>query len=371
MRIKNVTKKNMVTALMLMLPLASCREERSHPVEDLSRSQKNVVAMMEGEEADSTVSAMLLSLELRKIIAEYTAGTERAATDEFYRELDSMALLMSTKLLMETDGRKIVDAISECIFDRWGISFNNNRDSIRFLFPEYVVTEKRGSCVGMSLLYLLFAEKLGIPMHGVLAPGHLFVRYDNGNEQINIETLRRGECMTTAWYRQKYSITDTTLYSLRNLSTTELVAVVYYNIGTIELKSGHLTAAEDYLSTAIELFPDFPEAQGNLALVYDAMGDPRKALEHLLIVRMKHPAFKNIERNIASMQIKCGKYRQALVTYDSLVMVYSDDPVIQYGHAVALYQTGDRQRAAEACGKALKLRPAYREARELLRTIKE
>ena len=357
------------TLLILVLTFVHCRKSHRQPKDALSKSQKELSTVISGGTVDTVVAPKLLSLELNEIVAAYQKGTARAIDRSFQKKLDSITLLLSTTLLMETDGRKIVDAITDCIFNQWGITFNNDRNDVRFLFPSHVVREKQGSCVGMSLLYLLFAEKLGMPIYGVLAPGHMFVRYDNGKESINIETLRTGECMSAQWYREKYSIEDTLLYSLRNLSVAEVLAVVHYNMGTIQLNDKKFSSAERSLERAVTLFPDFIEAQGNLALVYDATGKSEKALERLLTIRNRHPSFKNIDRNIGPLQIKCGKYSEALETYGSLVKKSAPDPELYYGYAVALHRTGNLQGAIDALKKTLALRPGYREASELLAAL--
>ena len=316
----------------------------------------------------------LLSMRLYRLIEAYqqtTADTTVGSDSSFNRTLDSAALLLSSRLFMEPEVQRIVAELNATVFEKWGITFNNDRGNVCFLFPHLVVKEKQGSCVGMSLLYLLLAEKAGLPLHGVLAPSHLFVRYDNGTTQCNIETLRRGECMSNAWYVQRYSITDTTLYSLRNLTVSEVEAVVWYNLGTIAYNDGHYKRAVEFLRHAIVLMPGFPEAQGNLALAFEAQEETGKALAILISLRSRYPKLEHIDRNIAALQLKCGKYDEALLSYTAACKKYPDDPEAHFGRGVTLYYLERNDEAAVEFHMALALRPEYPEVREYLQKTKQ
>jgi len=49
-----------------------------------------------------------------------------------------------------------------------------------------------GNCVAKTLLYLSVAERLDLPFHAILAPEHVFVRYDDGTTRRNVEVTERG-----------------------------------------------------------------------------------------------------------------------------------------------------------------------------------
>src|SRR5205823_13318274 len=61
----------------------------------------------------------------------------------------------------------------------------------RSLLPS-VLGARRGSCLGLGALYLIVAERIGLPLDGVRVPGHFFVR-TRGSSPRNIELLHRGE----------------------------------------------------------------------------------------------------------------------------------------------------------------------------------
>ena len=349
----------------------ACRKSHRRPTEAVSADQEKLTSVMETP-AEKPVSPVLLSLELRNLAKEYFSGNSAqsvAAVDSFSLQLDSAALFLSSKLFMEPDPHRSIDAITEYIFTKWAVTFDSNRDNPATLFPHAVLQGKKGSCVGMSLLYLLFAEKMGLPVYGVLAPEHLFVRYDNGKVRFNIETLRKGESMSDGWYRQRWAIRDTGLYPLNNLSPAGVLAVVHYNIGNIFMLREETGKAREHFMKALEFLPGFPEALGNLALVYEADGNPQQALEILAAIKKKHPAFRNIDGNLAALQLKCGKYIAALSLYSQLSQCNPENPDFLYGRGVALFNLNRGEEAADALQRAIELKPAYPEARQLLERI--
>ena len=71
-----------------------------------------------------------------------------------------------------------------------------------------VLHQQRGTCLGLSLLYLSVAKRAGLPLHGVAAPGHCFVRWDDGKTRRNIETTGKGIEKSDSTYMKEFAITE-------------------------------------------------------------------------------------------------------------------------------------------------------------------
>lgn len=349
--------------------LGGCRKEHQRPTDALSGEQRKLSSVISAKQ-DSAPATLTLSRELGNIIAEEPAGDSSGTLlAAFNEKLDSAVLLLSSKLFMETDSRRIISAISDIIFTTWGITFSENRDDLRYLYPHLVLAEKKGSCVGMSLLYLLIAEKAELPLYGVRAPGHMFVRFDNGRERCNIETLRGGEVMDNAWYRQRWAIKDTLLYPLDNLPVSGVLALVKYNLGTVFMNTGNYARAKTSFEQATRMLSDFAEAQGNLALTLEALGDSTGALEMLSALHERHPTLEHIDKNLASLELKCGRYADALTTYTELSFRNPQDPAVHYGRAFALFQQNRPGDCRDALSKTLALDPRHTGALKLMREL--
>ncbi len=306
-----------------------------------------------------------LSARLNRIIGTYvqkTGDTALAAYPEFDKILDSTSSFIMSRTGAARNMRHIIAELNSVIFGQWSIAFDNDRNNILHLFPHLIFREKKGSCVGMSLIYLLLAEKTGLPLYAVLAPSHMFVRYDDGTGKYNIETLRKGENMSNEWYIRRYGITDTFLYPLRNLNIREVEAVVWYNLGTIEYNKQCYKRAIEFLSYSSELMPYFPEAKGNTALALDACGETDSALSILLSLRKKFPTLENIDRNIAAIQIKKGDYHGALISFTAACDKNPGDAESHFGRGVALYHLKRNYEAAGEFRKAIRIDPKHRQA---------
>ena len=62
-----------------------------------------------------------------------------------------------------------------------------------YTFLPSVLDGRRGVCLGVSILYLCLAQRLGLDLEIITPPGHIYVRYQSPEgEMINIETTARG-----------------------------------------------------------------------------------------------------------------------------------------------------------------------------------
>ncbi len=61
------------------------------------------------------------------------------------------------------------------------------------IFLQGLLTDRKmGTCASMPVLYVSIARRLGYPVHLVATKGHLFCRWDDGNERMNFEGTGEG-----------------------------------------------------------------------------------------------------------------------------------------------------------------------------------
>jgi hypothetical protein len=69
------------------------------------------------------------------------------------------------------------------------IDFKNSKD----LFINGMIDDPNGgTCVSMPVIYVAVARRLGYPLRLVLTKGHIFCRWEDGQERFNIETTGNG-----------------------------------------------------------------------------------------------------------------------------------------------------------------------------------
>ena len=363
--------KRINTALcisVLIIMLSGCKKLHDQPSAPFSSIQQDLFSKLATSGTDTLV-ATTLAQAVHSRVEEYY-GTGSSVDSGLGRMIDSAVLYLSSRLFMVTDAEAIVREMNALIFDKWGITFIDDRNNSDYLFPHNVLQKRQGSCVGISLLYLLVAEKNGTPLFGVLVPGHFYERFDDGKSVINIEMMRHGEDMPNRWYRQRFGISDTTLYDMRNLKWSEAAAVLDYNIGTLFLRQKVYERAIFFLEKSIAGMPSFAEAEGNCALALNSAGKSREALVHLVALKKKYPSLPNIDGNIASLQLSCNDFQAALRTYDALLEKDPADPDYLYGKGLALYRLNNLDEAEHVLQAVVNTPSDSGRSEKLLQTVR-
>jgi tetratricopeptide (TPR) repeat protein len=206
-----------------------------------------------------------------------------------------------------------VAGLNAAIVEDLGFQREVDRAELRFMLLPSVLEGRRGSCLGLAALYLTVAELLGVPLDGVLVPGHFFVRAP-GPWPRNLELLRRGEVMPDEWYRRKYGPWPETATTTatppatspsapsaygRPVSVIELVAVHWFNVGNLRRTAGDLAGAERAYARAAGGFPSFAEAQASLGVVRQLRGRLTDAATAYRAAARARPDLPGLAQNMA------------------------------------------------------------------------
>ncbi len=288
----------------------------------------------------------------------------------FRNAFDTLVLTLSSRLFMVNDPVKITGEMNRTVHEVYQLEFDTAQSDLRNVFPQTVLTRRRGSCLGLSLLYLLVAERLDAPLWGVLVPGHFFVRFHRPDTTINIETIKNGQCLGDEWYRERYEVRDGSWYDeMRSLGREEIAGVLYYNVANVLRERGALQAAVQCYEKSLKWLPGFAEAWGNMGIALEAMGETQRALQAMEKARDLDPELTNISRNIGALQLRLARDREAVEEYEKSVAADGADADALYGLALALLRTDRREESARRAREALGVRPGMPEAEELLRQL--
>jgi hypothetical protein len=200
--------------------------------------------------------------------AEFGANTD--ATTRAFASLQDMALRVEKH--HASSHADVADDINAVVFGELGFEREIVSTATRFFQLSSVISDRRGNCLGLAALALAIGERTGMPLDGVLLPGHFFVR-TRGPGRHNIELLRRGEAMPDDWYREKYGPwPEVGSAYFRPVTVTELVAVHWYNRGNDLRAAGDLAGAEAAYARAAHEFPGFAEVHASLGAVQQLRG---------------------------------------------------------------------------------------------------
>jgi regulator of sirC expression with transglutaminase-like and TPR domain len=110
---------------------------------------------------------------------------------------------MAEDLMMRLDPGDGVDALihglARYLHDEQGFS-GNTEDyyDVRNSYLHTVIETRKGIPISLSCIYLLLAERLGLPFYGVGMPSHFLVRYDDGHDVRLVDPFNRGRILDKA-----------------------------------------------------------------------------------------------------------------------------------------------------------------------------
>ena len=237
----------------------------------------------------------------------------------YLTELDDMAFEIRDRLKAKRmwPNRKAIAVINEYLFDELKFKSVEKADNPNDLFLHSVLDEKRGYCLSLSILYLSLAERLGLPLYGVVVPEHFFVRYDDGRVRFNIETTAKGGYAEDEHYIKKFHVPQDERDSIymKNLNKLQTLGCFFNNLGNSYNDVGNTDQAMVALERAAEINPSLAEARMNLGNIYlkkdriaDAIFEYRAALEI-------NPNDDKMHNNLGNAYAKRGWHNDAIGQY--------------------------------------------------------
>ena len=236
------------------------------------------------------------------------------------------------------NGLGAVQAVNRLVFEELGIQPSRDLRDPRNLCLASVLSRREGYCVGIASLYVVLAEEVGLPIHAVATPGHVFLRYDDGRTRINIETFQRGAAVSDAEYIEREKIPAQSVARgvfLRTLSRDGLLAQIHNNLGVIHSEQGDVDrATQEYeraidldrnlaaayynwgsdllrvdasqravrlLTQALDLWPTDVWALNNRGVAYRNLGKVKKARRDFEAALMIAPDFGRAQENLATL----------------------------------------------------------------------
>ena len=170
--------------------------------------------------------------------------------------LDLMALQIKARLPQSATHEDQIREISHFIFQEMQFRFPPHslyaKDIDLYTFLPSVMDNREGVCLGVSILYLSLAQRLGLPLEIITPPGHIYVRYRDGLKIINIETTARGVNMPSDIYLGL----DTRLLQERNIK--EVIGMAYVNQASIYWALNEYPKALELYEKAKPYLPDDP-----------------------------------------------------------------------------------------------------------------
>jgi tetratricopeptide (TPR) repeat protein len=275
-------------------------------------------------------------------------------------KIDAMAWEIKDRMIKERTGTSpaALNIINDYLYKELKFKAVSKADDPLDLFLDSVIDRRQGYCLSLSIVYLSLAERLGLPMYGVVVPGHFFVRYDDGKNRYNIETTSDGASPPDSHYIEKFKITGKEPDSayLKNLTKVQTLGCLFNNLGNLYQEANNIDAAQWSLESAVEINPSLALSHTNLGNVYLKQGRHSNAVaEYEDALRINDDA--KTHNNLGNAMNSMGRYADAVREYKRSLDL---DPNLTEAYrniAGAYRQSGEYEQAILALKKAIEFEP--------------
>ncbi len=311
LKITSCLFKKTVIALLIAVPLAGAFLSRASAADE--QDWRAFAAM------DDNAVVMTEAL---------IAITDKASRDLLGKPVDRKALADAFRRIawkvrsqiLSGGSREAAEALRHAVFTAEGLvpdlEFSARAEAATAILSE-VLDHKRGVCLSLSLIYLAAAEEAAVPLRGVSVPTHFFVRYHDGRDRLNLETLDRGgNARSDNFYRKKFFVRKGEPFYLRSLTAKESLAVYLSQLAAIYNRSGRSPQAVELLETAAAASPSDPEVRTNLGVALRLAGRSDDAVEAWRTAIILDPYDDVAHYNLAAGLADQGRWLEAIHHFD-------------------------------------------------------
>lgn len=199
--------------------------------------------------------------------------------------LDLYALSILARLDKNPSQRDIIEKISYFIFYEMLFRFPPHslwiEDVDTYTFLPSILDSHHGVCLGVSILYLSLAQRLGVDLTICTPPGHIYLSHKLEDDVLNIETTARGIHMPT----ERYVSIQTKFVEEKTLK--EVVGLYHINAASVFWqKNNHKKAINEY-QKALAFLPGDTLTETFIGYNYLFIDEKEKGLNYLKKVKDK------------------------------------------------------------------------------------
>ena len=170
-------------------------------------------------------------------------GDSRLDIEYYHQKLDEMAEILQARLESNPLPEETIEILNQYLFKE--LKFSGNK--LQYYLPEnsYIhnlLDLKKGIPISLSVLMLLLAERLRLPLHGVGMPGHFLVKWAEAGREIYIDPFNLGQILSRdeiASYLSEGGMTWKDEY-LETVSSRQIIARMIRNLIHIYKQEGEV-----------------------------------------------------------------------------------------------------------------------------------
>ncbi|MFP4056575.1 MAG: tetratricopeptide repeat protein [Candidatus Brocadiia bacterium] len=245
------------------------------------------------------------------------------------------------------------------LFGREGFRYDPTPRTI-----DSVLDDRRGNCLGLSVLYLCAAQKADMAFRMLAVPGHVLLGYDDGRQRFHVEPSMMGLIFRGGVGRRlgpKGGIYP------RVLSHPQAIAVMLSDLGALLGAQERYEEARDAFVRALEVDPQNAEAYFNWGLTLSVRERYGLACAKFSKALHIYPRFAKAYGAWGSALARMGELEWACEKFRSAVQLAPRSATAYYNWGATLLLLGKRREAEARFARALALRPGLKPVVEQMR----
>jgi tetratricopeptide (TPR) repeat protein len=227
------------------------------------------------------------------------------------REIQRLAERLRPEVSRASDEGQVVEAFRRVLLTEEGFVYDKSSSDPGNYLLETVLSRKKGNCLGLSMLYLSLAERLGLPFRGVYVPSHCFVRYEGKTVRRNVELAEGGAPWEDERYRREFRIRPGRPY-LVSLEPSEMVGVFLKTLGAGYSRKGMEEEALRWYGEAKRFYPGLPDVHYNAGVSLQRLGRNDEALAKYRRALDLDPEMAAARENLSVLLAGQGRYEEAI-----------------------------------------------------------
>ncbi len=312
-------------SLYSLLNIFSPNPEDSTPIleKDVLQSVKRLREplahhRLQGHEITSEEELFSLSeqeIDIARAVLVAQGNLNLEQIESYEAVLDLMALQILARLPLSATAAQIITTINHFLFQEMEFQFPSlskfEKEIDRFTFLGPVMDARRGVCLGISILYLALAQRLGLSLEIITPPGHIYLRFKDMGSQINIETTARGIHVDDSFYLN----INTRSLPIRTLK--EVVGLAYFNRSSIYWEKKEFENCLNCYKQAEKYMGEDHQLQELIALSSILVGKEEEGREILQKLMSQTPV------HLVAKDLLTAEYLEGKISKEGLALLLS------------------------------------------------
>jgi tetratricopeptide (TPR) repeat protein len=230
--------------------------------------------------------------------------------------LDALAAEFRRALPRACVGRCALRALVRMFLGRWRfravVDPNGLYVDARYDLLHDVLASREGYCEGLSVAFLAVGQRAGLPLRGVLARQHVYVRYDGADGVVDVDLTREGRAPEPDPPLPRCAPRPG-VYN-RALGGREMAAQVVSVVGILD----GIESRRAWIDLAVQLAPNDPDLRNNRGADREARYDFEGAAADYRAAASIDPCVAFYRVNLAGALRRAGRLDEAGAALDAV-----------------------------------------------------